>query len=323
MHRFTRKSIRALAVTASFALLVMASAAFAQAERAAQAATTAGREGMVLVPAGEFMMGSAATDPTAKSDEQPQRIVRLPAFLIDELEVTNIEYKRFVDATNWPAPSGWIDGKYAENFEFLPVTGVTWWDAMAYARWVGKRLPTEAEWEKAARGTKGGRFPWDDQFAPERANNDIGLLPSGSLPTGASPYGAMDMAGNAAEWTASIYAPYPHEAARVPAELGGAAAGAAPEVDVATLAAAATPPNPAASMERPEIAANDPRLAYFPINELQDERARVYRGGSFNSYSGFLRCANRQKASPSERWDNIGFRCAADPGNQPPQGRAP
>jgi len=317
-------------------LAVAASALFTAGRAAAQtarmtdqiqpAAILAEREGMVLVPAGEFKMGSLPSDPAARPDEQPQRILNLPAFFIDQLEVTNIEYKRFVDAMGWPPPPSWRDGVYAENFEFLPVTDVTWWDAMAYARWAGKRLPTEAEWEKAARGTQGLRYPWEGEFAPDLANNDIGLLPAGSLPAGASPCNALDMAGNAAEWTASIYAPYPNVPARMPAEFGGSSGPAvrvAPALDAAARAAADTPSGPESAAAAAAIAANDPRLAYFSQAELQDQRSRVYRGGSFNNYSTFLRCANRQKADPGARWNNVGFRCAADAGSQAPSGSAP
>ncbi len=279
--------------------------------------------GMVLVPAGEFIMGSTADDHSAKPDEQPQRVIELPAFYIDQLEVTNIEYKRFLDATKWPAPPSWKEGRYPDNFDFLPVTDVSWWDATAYARWAGKRLPTEAEWEKAARGSTGFRFPWGSEFASDRANNDIGLLPVGSLPLGASPYGALDMAGNAAEWTASVYAPYPAAPGRVPAEFGGTQRPGATELNAALLPASATPIGPTQGERPVEIEANDPRLAYFSETELQDSRPRAYRGGSFNNYAEFLRCANRQSASPDQRWDNIGFRCAMDAGPAATGGSAP
>ena len=83
-------------------------------------------EGMVLVPAGEFRLGSLADDHSAKPDEQPQRLLHLPAFFIDQLEVTTIEYKRFLDATGWPPPPSWPKGQYAEGHDFLPVTEVTW-----------------------------------------------------------------------------------------------------------------------------------------------------------------------------------------------------
>ena len=272
------------------------------------AAIAVERAGMVLVPAGEFRMGSLPNDKSAMLDEQPQRVLSLPAFFIDQLEVTTIEYKRFLNATGWPPPPSWPKGQYAEGHDFLPVTEVTWWDATAYARWAGKRLPAEAEWEKAARGTDGRRFPWGDKFSRDAANNDETLLPVGSKPRGASPFDAVDMAGNAAEWTASVYAPYPELDAALPPEFGGSAA-AAP---AAGGAGAAVVGSGAEATIRPK----DPRLKFFTADELRDTRPRVYRGGSFNSYARFLRCANREKEDPGARWNNLGFRCVADVGSQ-------
>jgi formylglycine-generating enzyme required for sulfatase activity len=259
--------------------------------------------GMVRVPAGEFRIGSLPGERWTDPDELPQRVLDLPAFYIDQFEVTNIDYKRFVDAVGWRPPPGWKDGVYAEGAEFYPVVEVTWWDAAAYARWAGKRLPTEEEWEKAARGPDGERYPWGGDWDPERANNDTDLLPAVSKLEGASPYGAVNMAGNAAEWTASVYAPYPRLEAVLPDEFGGKAG----------AAAAAPAPAPAeAPGEARQIRDDDPRLEFFSVQELQDERPRVYRGGSFNSFARFLRCANREQAGPGDRWANLGFRCALD-----------
>jgi formylglycine-generating enzyme required for sulfatase activity len=308
------------------ALLVVFLAAIASAQQARvpdridPAAILLEREGMVLVPAGEFTMGSDREDTWADADESPPRVVQLPAFFIDELEVTNIQYKRFLDATGWRPPPGWKDGAYPEDEDFLPVTEVTWWDATAYARWAGKRLPTEAEWEKAARDGDARRFPWGDAFTADHANNDLVLLPVGTKSGGASPYGALDMAGNVAEWTASAYAPYPKLDVALPAEFGGkkdalgreargAAAASSTAIEVATPAAADS------------AVGDDPRLAFFSEQELRDTRPRVYRGGSFNSFARFLRCANRERENPDARWPNLGFRCAADVGG--PAGSRP
>jgi formylglycine-generating enzyme required for sulfatase activity len=265
------------------------------------------REGMVLVPAGEFIMGSSDADSWAEQNEMPQRVIRVPAFLIDQLEVTNMQYKRFVDATGWPPPPKWVDATYADGADFIPVAEITWWDAMGYAKWAGKRLPSEVEWEKAARGTDGRRFPWGDKFSPDFANNEITLLPVGSKPQGASPYGVIDMAGNVAEWTASVYRPYPALDAVLPVEFGGTEDSTA-TADVMRMTAKDHP--------RVVVVSNDPRLAVLSRSILEDNRQRVYRGGSFNNYARFLRCANRQKDDPGVRWDNIGFRCAADVGSK-------
>jgi formylglycine-generating enzyme required for sulfatase activity len=267
-------------------------------------------EGMVLVPAGEFTMGSPSDDNWAENDEQPQRVMFLPTFYIDQLEVSNLEYKRFIDATGWRPPPSWQEGIYADGAEFVPVTDVTWWDASAYAHWAGKRLPTEAEWEKAARGTDGRRFPWGAEFDPVLANNDKTLLPVGAKGSaGASPYGAVDMAGNVAEWTASVYAPYPKIEATLPGAFGGKVEGDS-AADASTATALEAPS--AAGSSPPRIEDDDPRLAAFTKEELQDERQRTTRGGSYNSYARFLRTTNRESENPGARWPNLGFRCAID-----------
>jgi len=273
------------------------------------------REGMVLVPTGEFKMGSATTDQWADNDEFPQRIVAVPAFYIDELEVSNLEYKRFIDAVNWKPPPPWTDRVYPHGSEFLPVTDVTWWDACAYAQWAGKRLPTEIEWEKAARGTDARRFPWGDEFSADRANDSQSLMPAGSYPNGVSPYGVFDMSGNVAEWTATPYEPYPHPEAVLPTDFGGTS-GNRPMEEIAPPAS----PPPKSNVK---IKKNDPRLRFFTVEMLQDTRPRVYRGGSYNSYARFLRCAQRQKEDPNGRWQNLGFRCAADVTPAPAPAPAP
>lgn len=180
-------------------------------------------EEMILIPAGEFLMGSSDKDmewyllefiyrdPNRFADEQPQHLVYLDAFYIDKYEITNAQYKKFIDNTGWPPPL------YADNPLYnqpdQAVMAVSWKDAEAYARWAGKRLPTEAEWEKAARGTDGRIWPWGNQWDNTRLNgNDAGAVdgyvytaPVGSYPKGVSPYGVHDMAGNVWEWTADWY----------------------------------------------------------------------------------------------------------------------
>ena len=164
---------------------------------------------MMTVPAGEFLMGS--NDPDAADDEKPATRVFVRTFWIDRVEVTNVRYRRCVegDACTPPIAGPWADPASAE----LPVSLVSWAQASAYCRWVGKRLPTEAEWEKAARGTDGRRYPWGDVFEPERANlgYTAGPLAVGGRSTGQSPYGVLDMAGNVWEWTSSLYRPYPYD----------------------------------------------------------------------------------------------------------------
>jgi len=158
---------------------------------------------MVYVPAGEFIMGSD----TGAEDEKPQRKVTLEAFWIDQTEVTNAMYARCFKSgvcrgTQWGSMT-------MAGYEDYPV-GVNNWDqAQAYCGWVGRRLPTEAEWEKAARGTDGRTYPWGEGFDCNKANkSSCGVnrtAPVGSYPQGASPYGALDMAGNLWEWVADVY----------------------------------------------------------------------------------------------------------------------
>jgi formylglycine-generating enzyme required for sulfatase activity len=166
---------------------------------------------MVLVPAGEFRMG--ADDPEADDDERPAGPVRVGAFRIDRVEVTNARYGRCVAAGACTVPPGAAldDPARAEH----PVAVVAWRQAVAYCRWAGKRLPTEAEWEKAARGVDGRRYPWGDRWDPGRANAGYtaGTAAVGRFPAGASPYGVLDMTGNVWEWTSSLYRPYPYDAA--------------------------------------------------------------------------------------------------------------
>lgn len=169
--------------------------------------------GMTLVAAGEFIMGS----PDVR-DAQPQRKVYLDAFYIDKYEVTNEEYVKFLNAKG--THEGYIDidspyckiekidGKYSvkKGYEKHPVVEVSWFGADAYAKWVGKRLPTEAEWEKAARGTDGRIYPWGNTFDRSKCNvNMQGTMPVGSYPESKSVYGCYDMGGNVWEWVADWY----------------------------------------------------------------------------------------------------------------------
>jgi formylglycine-generating enzyme required for sulfatase activity len=158
--------------------------------------------GMVYVPGAEVALGSPLD-----VDENPVRTVRLRPFFIDIHPVTNAAYAEFVAATAHRAPKHWDAGRLPRGLEDHPVVWLSWFDAAAYAEWAGKRLPTEDEWEYAARGTDGREFPWGSDFAPERCNcRAAGIAstsPVGSHPLGASPCGCHDMAGNVWEWTAS------------------------------------------------------------------------------------------------------------------------
>ena len=205
---------------------------------------------MVVVPAGEFIMGSPA-DSDGYEDERPQRRVYVGSFLIDRYEVTNDAYAGFVRATGHRIPENanplatlWTNGAPLPGIGQHPVVNVSWDDAVAYCRWRGARLPTEAEWEKAARGTDGRRYPWGNEWNLAKANSasywagrtiefasgadwdafwlrgdgarlskehgingQVLTLPVGSFAGNVSPYGAYDMDGNAAEWVADWFDP--------------------------------------------------------------------------------------------------------------------
>lgn len=168
----------------------------------------------MLVPAGEFLMGSASSDSAAASDEKPQHKVYLDAYLIDRTPVTNAMYAKCVAAGACRPPWGsgsaersqyYGDPRYAD----YPVIYVSWEDAQAYCKWAGGRLPTEAEWEKAARGTDGRLYPWGNEPPDAQRCNfnekSRDTTPVGAYPAGASPYGVLDMAGNVWEWMADWY----------------------------------------------------------------------------------------------------------------------
>jgi formylglycine-generating enzyme required for sulfatase activity len=171
-------------------------------------APIADEEDMVYIEGGEFIMGSDDDEP----DETPQRKAYVDSFNIDKYPVTNADYKEFVDDSGHPAPRNWKDG-IPEGKENHPVTWVTWEDASAYAEWAGKRLPTEAEWERAARGVDGVAWPWGDDFDADKCNSSESNLkettPIDAYPDGASPDGVIDMAGNVWEWTDTWYDAYP------------------------------------------------------------------------------------------------------------------
>ena len=205
---------------------------------------------MVLVPPGEFFMG-APSGSHALPDEQPERRIYLSGFWIDRHEATHADYLQFVQATGHRAPANanqavtlWDKGRPLPGIEDHPVINISWDDAVAFCHWRNKRLPTEAEWEKAARGTDRRVYPWGDEWEMNFANSasywagrkvefssgadwdefwlrgegariskergvkgEVLTLPVGSFPAGASPYGLLDMAGNAAEWVQDWYNP--------------------------------------------------------------------------------------------------------------------
>ncbi|MHC4598789.1 MAG: bifunctional serine/threonine-protein kinase/formylglycine-generating enzyme family protein, partial [Planctomycetota bacterium] len=191
--------------------------------------------GMILVPEGSFTFGAGEG-----GDRGPAHERFLDDFFIDLLPVTNAQFRRFVAAGGYgkgecwgegwekvekfvdeggaPGPKNWHDGYPPAGKERHPVTGISFFEASAFARWAGKRLPVEEEWEKAARGTIGAAFPWGPKFDPKKCNTRESKIrtttPAGRYRNGASPYGVLDMAGNVLEWTADFYKAYPGNEAK-------------------------------------------------------------------------------------------------------------
>ncbi len=246
-------------------------------------------EGMVLIPAGEFQMGS--NDPEARNDEQPVHTVSVNAFFMDEHETTNLEYKKFVLANpRWGKDridKGFHDGSYLKHWKGNeypsgyanhPVTRVSWYAAMAYAGWAGKRLPTEAEWEYAARGGLAGqKYPWRgdviDLGKASYGRNVDETTPVGKYPPNG--YGLYDMAGNVWEWCLDEY-----------------------NKDFYF-----TSPR-----ENPLSGANS--VDWIIRNFTSVKTPRVLRGGSWGNIPEFLRVASRGRLTPSDTNSGFGFRCA-------------
>jgi len=229
----------------------------------------------VTIPAGAFLLGSKpqSVRSAVLSSELPQHTVDVAEFRIAQTPVTNQEYAAFVQATGHPAPGHWPAGSLPPNLARHPVTHVDWYDAQAFCRWAGVRLPNEAEWEKAARGPlsdtgRGCIYPWGNgspdrtRLNYRRSGKRTTTTPVDHYPRGASPYGVLDMAGNVWEWVSSAYAPYPF-------------------------------------------------LAEDGREEVQTNSQRVLRGGSFASPSAdYVRCAMRSLSYPTRRREHIGFRVA-------------
>lgn len=249
---------------------------------------------MVFIPEGEFLMGSDEDD--FFEDEMPAHLVYLDSYWVYQTEVTNQHFAEFIAASgyqttaeraggsvvvdadtggwregaDWRAPHGL--GSDLSGREDHPVVHVSWYDSVAYCDWAGGRLPTEAEWEKAARGTDGRNYPWgDDPPTNTLANysNKDGAVPVGSFPRGASPFGVLDMAGNVWEWVADLfdenyYSISPHEN---PTGIG--------------------------------------------IEEVDDFRGEVYviRGGSWGAGTHYLAVTRREWNEPFWPTSDLGFRC--------------
>ncbi len=238
---------------------------------------------MVLIPAGEFEMGC---DKGGDPMEAPVHKVQVDAFNIDKFEVTNADYKKFIDDGGYQkkelwsnegwawkekskitAPQYFNESKY--NGAEQPVCGISWYEAEAYANWVGKRLPTEAEWEKAAKGTDGRKFPWGNDYKKGLCNNkDEGIgkpTKIGKYIEGASPYGLLDMAGNVNEWCLDYFGREYYKS------------------------------SPGNNPKGPDKG-----------------KDKVIRGGGFSYDNYYCRTTRRGAYDPTQRSSSIGLRCVKD-----------
>ena len=257
-------------------------------------------EGTVLIPAGEFQMGS--TDGT--DAEKPIHTVYVDAFYMDTYEVTNAQYKQFVDANpEWQKGRipdayhhsnyliGWNGSNYPRGKANYPVIGVSWYAAMAYAKWTGKRLPTEAEWEKAARGgLVGQKYPRGNTITVRDANygRNVGPIPVGLYPTNA--YGLHDMEGNVSEWCLDAY-----------------------NSDFySTVPPEGMAHNPLAGEQSLQWVFENYRNEWIFENYRNVKPERVLRGGNWLSQALYVRVAYRAYDSPTRMNSRIGFRCAKD-----------
>ena len=168
---------------------------------------------MVYVPAGTFTMGDTHGD--GEADERPAQRLTVPAFWLDRTEVTHAQFAAFAKFVRDSGQAREDRWGMEQGKDQHPVVNIPWRVAVAYCRWAGKRLPTEAEWEYAARGTDGRKYPWGNAWDDGRARfggsrGGQGAVPVGSYPTSISPFGALDMAGNVWEWVSTLYGPYPY-----------------------------------------------------------------------------------------------------------------
>lgn len=254
---------------------------------AAERAQLPAHDEMILIPAGPFLMGSdKKVDRNAYLAELPQRKIYLDAYEIDKFEVTTVQFLKFVLAKDLPPLIDWQydGGNFQETMVNHPVMHVSWDDANAYCRWAGKRLPTEAEWEKAARGDDGRIYPWGNQMAglsrsnfgrtglsgpvrdrPERLLLYPPIISVDKYDNAVSPYGLFQMSGNVAEWVADWYDPKYYASA--------------PDL------------NPKG-----------------PENGTQ----RSFRGGGWIDSTPSVRAAQRNGTDPSTKMNWMGFRCARD-----------
>jgi formylglycine-generating enzyme required for sulfatase activity len=252
---------------------------------------------MILVPAGPFTMGA---DEGGEPDERPAHEVTLAAFYLDETEVTNEAYQKAIDAgvCKPPYPESAKANHFGSDKLFRgprqPASAMSWDNARAYCEWAGKRLPTEAEFEKAVRGTDARLYAWgNDEPTKELAQFRTSVTADvGSHPAGAGPYGHHDLTGNVWEWLEDVYDPYAYQ-------REGAATGAESSCE--------------ASLAAFEDIRRKKQEGYTGSNPIPTECERVLRGGAFNYPAAGLRATNRVHHPGRYRLVMAGFRCAKDP----------
>ena len=279
--------IRCMTFSIMFGLVLGLSLSFAEdgiSSNQTQTPTSKDGAPTVLVPAGSFPMGVPPGDRDGGRDEYPRHEVFLDSFLIDQFEVTNGRYIEFVKSTGHRVPQNptnpmrnlWQGDSITESLVERPVINVDWFDADAYCKWAGKRLPTEAEWEKAAKGTSDRRFVWGNVEPTAKHLNynqrwigEKTLMPVGSYEAGKSPYGAYDMAGNVWEWVNDWYDARYYE--KSPSK---------------------NPPGP------------------------QEGTKKVIRGAGWQNETPTVRIFTRVESDPTMRNESTGFRCATEVGRK-------
>lgn len=255
-------------------------------KEAARLAALPAKDEMVLVPAGPFLMGSnRQNDRNSYPPEFPQRSIYLDAYEIDKYEVTTVQFLRYVLAKGLEPLVDWKwGGVFQETMAFHPIMHVAWHDADAYCKWAGKRLPTEAEWEKAARGEDGRIYPWGNQMAglsranygrtglsgpvrdrPERLLLYPPIVSVDKYDNAVSPYGVFNMAGNVAEWVADWYDPSSYKS------------------------------GPGRNPKGPDHGTS-----------------KAFRGGGWVDSTPSVRVAQRNGTDPATKMNWLGFRCARD-----------
>lgn len=241
---------------------------------------------MIRIPAGPYALGTDLQ--RADAQNRPAHMVEMDAYKISKYPVTNAQYARYVAETGAEPPSNWRNGKIPAGLELHPVTMMSWFHARNYAEWASGRLPSEAEWERAARGPDGYRWPWGNSMDATRLNTyyQVGSTTEVTrYEAGASPYGVMDMAGNVSEWVADDFLPYP----------------GTPAPDHMFYASMPTIPD--------TPAVRSLRVAEFISTT---ERYKVMRGGSWNSDPFTTSSFHRNFSLPNFASDFFGFRVVQD-----------